>query len=258
MEKLWVVVPGTLALVGLVHWLLVATEGTYLGPKVVTLLYDWSAARYDGIKNLRYVDEARCLGVPLAHRMRHIRRPWVLDVATGTGRVPLALLRTWGFGGTVVGVDRSLRMLSEARSALGDRDGRVVLMREDAEALSFGEDVFDCVACLEALEFMRDPGGAVREMARVLKPGGVLLMSNRVGRDAWFFPGRSCGRGRLERCLGELGLGEVTTERWQVHYDLIWARKAGERQAAASDEGPRGRGSVVAPVHKGHWKDREG
>jgi len=112
--------------------------------------------------------------------------------------------------------------------------------------------VFDCVTCLEALEFMRDPGGAIREMARVLRPGGVLLVSNRVGRDAWFFPGRLCGRGRLEWCLRELGLGEVTTERWQVHYDLIWARKAGEKQAAVSGEGPRDRASVAAPVRKDH------
>lgn len=234
----WAAALAALALAALIHWLFVTTEGTYLGPWVVTLLYDWTASRYDRIKDLRYVDEVRYLGIPLTQSMEHIRSPWVLDIATGTGRVPLALLRTWGFCGTVVGVDRSLQMLRRARMALGGF-GRVILARGDAGALSFGDNTFDCVTCLESLEFMRDPEMGVKEIVRVLKPGGVLLISNRVGKDAWLFPGRLCGRGRTERFLRELGLEEVTMRRWQVHYDLIWARKTLGKSVAASLGGLR-------------------
>jgi hypothetical protein len=63
-------------------------------------------------------------------------------------------------------------------------------------------------------------------MIRVLRPGGLLLLSNRVDKDAWLFLARMCGRGKLEGHLRRLGLEKITTQRWQEHYDLIWAYKA--------------------------------
>lgn len=223
---LWVSAALILILIGLVgYWLLVTTEGVYLGARVVTLLYDWMAKRYDDIKQLNYIDEATRLGTPLARRLRANPSPRVLDVATGTGRLPLALMRQFQFDGTVVGIDRSRGMLREAQDAVRGYNDRVSLLQEDAGTLSFPDACFDCVTCLEALEFMPDPRGIIQEMLRVLRPGGVLLVSNRVGKDAWFFPGQLCGRGKVEGYLRELGLNRVHMERWQVHYDLIWARK---------------------------------
>ena len=214
-----------LALAALLYWLLVATEGTYLGARIVTLLYDLTANRYDKIKALHYVAEARYVGLPLVEALGGVRSPRVLDVAAGTGRVPLALLRAGESAGPIIAVDRSSGMLGEAKAALAGQHGAVTLIQGDAAALSFANGAFDCVTCLEALEFMWDPAETVSEMVRVLKAGGVLLLSNRVGTDAWLLPRRLCGRGRLERHLGELGLEEIQTQRWQVHYDLIWARK---------------------------------
>jgi ubiquinone/menaquinone biosynthesis C-methylase UbiE len=150
----------------------------------------------------------------------------VLDVATGTGRVPLLLLAQADFTGLVVGVDRSLRMMAQAEVAAEQYNGRVIFMRQDAAALAFGSEAFDCVTCLEALEFMPDPTMVLREMVRVLRPGGLLLLSNRVGKDAWLFPARLCGRGKLEGRLRQLGLEKVAMQRWQTHYDLVWAHKA--------------------------------
>lgn len=211
--------------IALLYWLLIVTEGTYLGPRVVTLLYDWTASRYDRIKELQFVHELQRLGIPLAEALGASPSPRVLDVATGTGRLPLALLHQVDLNGHVVGLDRSAPMLAQARAATAGYE-RLALMRADADALPFREGGFDAVACLEALEFMWDPAAVIREMARVLRPGGVLLVSNRVGLDARFFPGRLCGRGKLERFLKQNGFEAVETERWQVHYDLIWARKA--------------------------------
>lgn len=226
---LWVGVVLALILIALVgYWLLVTTEGVYLGTGVVTLLYDWTAKRYNDIKKLNYVDEANRLGIPLARRLRGVPSPRVLDVATGTGRLPLALMRQFQFDGTVVGIDRSRGMLREAQDAVAIYDDRVTLLLEDAKALSFQEASFDCVTCLEALEFMPDPERVVQEMLRVLRPGGILLVSNRVGKDAWFFPGQLCGRGNVEDHLREQGMKRVHMERWQVHYDLVWAQKDGD------------------------------
>lgn len=210
---------------GLAYWLLITTEGAYLGPKAVVLLYDWVAGRYDKGKKLNYIDESRYLGIPLVEALADVPHPRVLDVATGTGRVPLALLGQWDFTGTVVGIDRSRRMLAQAQRALANHDHRVTLLWQDAASPAFADNSFDAVTCLESLEFMPDPPAVLREMMRVLRPGGLLLISNRVGHDAWYFPGKLCGRGRLERYLCQMGMERVDTERWQVHYDLIWAYK---------------------------------
>src|SRR3972149_2550803 len=78
-------------------------------------------------------------------------RPRVLDVATGTGRVPLTLVADPAFDGTVVAVDLSRRMLREAARALNSRSRCVFLSRQDGSRLAFGDDAFDAVSCLEAL-----------------------------------------------------------------------------------------------------------
>jgi len=220
MLAVWVA--GVVGAVALLHWLLVATEGTYLGPRVVTLLYDWTAPRYDRLKGLSFIHEMQRLGIPLAEALEGEPSPRVLDVATGTGRLPLALLRQADFAGHIAGLDRSLPMLARAREATA-QDNRVMLLQGDAATLPFADGSFDAVTCLEALEFMWRPAAVIHEMRRVLKPGGVLLVSNRVGIDAWLFPGRLCGRGRLERFLARNGFSAIDRRRWQVHYDLIWA-----------------------------------
>ncbi len=207
------------------YWLLVITEGTYLGPRLVALLYDWAAPRYNAIKQAQAIDEQIFLGVPLGQSLEPNERPLVLDVATGTGRIPLALLRSDLFDGQIVAGDRSAGMLAEARHALGGWRGRVTIVRIDASAVPVASGSVDCVTCLEALEFMRDGRAVLREAWRALKPGGILLLTNRVGWQARFFPGRIARRGTLERECARLGFRSVQTQVWQVDYDLIWARK---------------------------------
>ncbi len=225
MHWVWVLATTVVLLGLLLHWLFVTTEGTYLGSRVVILLYDWTAARYDAIKNLHFVNEARYLGIPLVEALAMVDCPWVLDVATGTGRMPLALLREADFRGMVVGIDRSMPMLAKGRTPLQEYGQRVALSRQDAASLAFADQSFDAVTCLEAMEFMIHPLTVLAEMVRVLKPGGLALISNRVGPEARFFPGRMSNRGRLEEALSRMGMIDIVTERWQVHYDLVWARK---------------------------------
>jgi ubiquinone/menaquinone biosynthesis C-methylase UbiE len=213
----------------LLYWLLIITEGTYLGTSVVVLLYDWTAGRYDRIKDLQYINELAFVALPIATSLYEVPKPRLLDVATGTGRVPLALLRGMTREITLVGADRSRGMLDEARTATEDtRDGEVIWVCADAMSLPFEDGSFDAVSCLEALEFVTDPRRALCEMIRVVKPGGVLWLSNRVGWEAHLFPGRLARRGRLEAALNELGLLDVETRRWQVHYDLVSARRPRE------------------------------
>jgi ubiquinone/menaquinone biosynthesis C-methylase UbiE len=209
------------------YWLLVVTEGAYLGPRVVRFLYDWGAATYDGVKQFESVDDARALALPLIRELRGVQKALVLDVATGTGRFPLTLLRNLEFEGRIVGLDISFRMLQQARRKAAQHTGRVLWLRKNGQELPFEDCTFHAVSCLEALEFMPRPRQALSEMVRVLAPGGTMLISNRRGLDAALMPGRTFSRGHIRELLLKLGLASVQIKQWQTYYDLVWARKPG-------------------------------
>jgi len=207
------------------YWLIILTEGTYLGVRPVAWLYDLTAARYDRIKAVQYLYELTFIGAPLLEAVDDSKAWNLLDVATGTGRV-LAAVDSAGYqNGQLYGIDRSSKMLDEAAKKAAQFEHPVVLAQQDGMQLGFIDNSFECVTCLEALEFMPHPRSAVCEMLRVLRPGGTLLLTNRVGADSWFYPGRLGRRGRLEAVLHQEGAERVRSMRWQVDYDLIWARK---------------------------------
>ena len=164
----------------------------------------------------------------------------ILDVATGTGRLPLALLRRPDFEGRVVGLDLARRMLAQAAPKLTPHQSRCLLVHQDAARLPFAADTFDAVTCLETLEFLARPQAVLLEMARVLRPGGLLLTTNRINWEARLMPGKAFSREELTGMLRACGLDGIRFQRWQVYYDLVWAVKP------------------VSGHHKEHWqKGRE-
>lgn len=94
----------------------------------------------------------------------------VLDVASGAG-FGLQMLRA--AGAQVVGLDYDAQSLAEVRARAGWAD----LVRGDATRLPFGDATFDVVASFETLEHVPDATGMVRELRRVLKGGGRLILS---------------------------------------------------------------------------------
>jgi SAM-dependent methyltransferase len=149
-------------------------------------------------------------------------------VATGTGRLPRALLRQPDFDGWVIGLDLSRRMLVQAVRRTAQFADRLAYIWQDARRLPFDDNTFDAVTCLEALEFTPDPHAVLVELVRVLRPGGVLLVTNRVGRDAKLLPGRVFPPDEFQHVLDVLPFEQVRVRAWQVDYDLAWAVKAGE------------------------------
>jgi len=108
----------------------------------------------------------------------------VLDVATGTGLVAAELLRR---GFRVTGVDQSPEMLAGARRRFG---GRVELVEASAESLPFADATFDHLTVTYLLRYVDDPGATLRELARVVRPGGVVAslefgVPGGVARPAW-------------------------------------------------------------------------
>lgn len=98
----------------------------------------------------------------------------VLDVASGTAGVAIALAeRTTA---EVVGVDLTEAMLAQGRINVGERglSKRIALAVGQAERLPFGEDAFDALTFTYLLRYVDDPAATLRELARVVKPGGVM------------------------------------------------------------------------------------
>ena len=101
----------------------------------------------------------------------------VLDVACGTGILARLAARAVGPTGKTVGTDINEGMLAMARTAVGLAEGPPIEWRtSDAAALPFPDASFDVVLCQYGLEFFADRVRGVREMARVLGPGGRLVV----------------------------------------------------------------------------------
>ncbi|HVO42863.1 MAG TPA: methyltransferase domain-containing protein [Aggregatilineales bacterium] len=227
-EAVLAILVGGLALIALLWWLLITTEGVYLGPRVVVWLYDVYARRYDRIKQFDPVWEEETLAKPILRALRYVATPLVLDVATGTGRLPLALIEQPAFHGHIVGLDYSQKMLAVAAEKLCAAG--VDLIYQSADRLPLPDETVDAITCLEALEFTPNPDTVIAEMIRVLRPGGFLLVSNRIGVQGRMMPGKtrsSVETGVLLRDRFELV--DVAITRWLANYDLIRGFKSGAR-----------------------------
>jgi ubiquinone/menaquinone biosynthesis C-methylase UbiE len=108
----------------------------------------------------------------------------ILDIACGPGLVSLRLAALVGDQGAVTGTDLSGRMVETAqRHALTQGVLQARFERADAEALPFPDASFDAVVCALGLMYVPDPARALREMCRVLKPGGRMAAAVWGARD---------------------------------------------------------------------------
>ncbi len=137
----------------------------------------------------------------------------VLDVATGTGMVAGALVRRYDC--RVVGLDQSPEMLAGAQAKLDADAGlasRIELVRGEAESLAFADGEFDHLTFTYLLRYVEDPGATLRELARVVKPGGriasleFMLPPNVIARDLWWIYTRTAMP----------ALGRVISRDWYV------------------------------------------
>ena len=105
----------------------------------------------------------------------------VLEVAIGTG----LNLAHYPVGVQLTGVEWSPAMLDIAQHRAGQLGRAVDLRQGDAQALDFPDATFDTVVCTFSLCAIPDDRKAVAEMARVLRPGGLLLLADHVEASPW-------------------------------------------------------------------------
>ena len=102
----------------------------------------------------------------------------VLDVCTGTADLALALVPPHGRAGRVVGVDFAAEMLRLGHAKVGRHtgDGDITLLRGDAERVPLGDTSVDAVSIGFGIRNVCEPGAALGEIQRVLRPGGRLAI----------------------------------------------------------------------------------
>ncbi len=134
----------------------------------------------------------------------------VLDVACGTGLVSRALVRRWDC--QVVGLDQSEPMLERARDKLAAETRlapRLTFVEGEAEALPFADGEFDHLTFTYLLRYVDDPAATLRELARVVRPGGrISSLEFCLPGRFWFWPWRLYTRAGLP------ALGRLVSRSW--------------------------------------------
>jgi demethylmenaquinone methyltransferase/2-methoxy-6-polyprenyl-1,4-benzoquinol methylase len=136
-------------------------------------LFDGLPARYDVLEELLSFGQNRRWRRAMVDAVADGRPHTVLDVATGTAGVALMLAgRT---GADVTGVDLTEAMLHRGRVRVDlAREPRVRLAVARAEELPFPDAAFDALTFTYLLRYVADPAATLRELARVVRPGGVV------------------------------------------------------------------------------------
>jgi demethylmenaquinone methyltransferase/2-methoxy-6-polyprenyl-1,4-benzoquinol methylase len=135
----------------------------------------------------------------------------VLDVASGTAAVAIELARRTP-AREVVGIDQSTEMLNagRARIAAAGLGGRIELREGRAESLPFGDAEFDALTFTYLLRYVDDPAATMRELARVVRPGGTIAMLEfGVPRGVW----RPLWEAYVR--VGLPGLGALVSPAWR-------------------------------------------
>jgi demethylmenaquinone methyltransferase/2-methoxy-6-polyprenyl-1,4-benzoquinol methylase len=190
----------------------------------------------------------------------------ILDAATGTGLVARGLARR---GARVVALDQSEDMLAGARARVAkhaDLIDKITFVQGEAEHLPFGAQEFDALTFTYLLRYVDDPAATMRELARVIKPGGrigmvefgvpgspalrtlwrlytrlVLPAAGRLVSPAWYQVGRFLGPNieqfhaaapDLKQLWQDAGIDEIWERRMSFGAGLVISgTKSGQRAA---------------------------
>ncbi|HVP27783.1 MAG TPA: methyltransferase domain-containing protein [Myxococcota bacterium] len=191
-------------------------------------------------------DEAGLLGLVSLAGTRAGDR--VLDVACGPGFLTMAFASRCG---QAVGLDATEIFTARAREEAARRGlGNVEFRSGDAAALPFDAASFDVVSCRAAFHHFPEPGRVLREMARVAKPGGRVLVADMLGSEEAEKAAchdrierlcdptheRALPASELLRLFAEAGLEVVAQPRSTLHYDLDeWLAHGGPGEAATRE-----------------------
>ena len=166
-----------------------APEATTPSRRDVWRMFDRIAHRYDLLNRLLSFRQDVAWRKRLSHLLPDGPALRVLDLATGTGDVLLSLYRQSGRVASGVGVDMAGKMLAIGSRKIEDRrlSKDLAMVRGDAMCIPFRGDSFDVVTIAFGIRNVSDVPCALREMRRVLAPGGrALVLEFSLPRNALF------------------------------------------------------------------------
>jgi demethylmenaquinone methyltransferase/2-methoxy-6-polyprenyl-1,4-benzoquinol methylase len=139
-------------------------------------LFDGLADRYDLLAEVLSFGQNRRWRAAMVDAVAGVDPPLqrVLDVATGTAGVALMLTERTGADVTGLDVTEEMLRLGRARVAARGRADRIRLLVGRAEQLPFPDATFDAVTFTYLMRYVADPAATIRELARVVRPGGYV------------------------------------------------------------------------------------
>lgn len=150
---------------------------------------------------------------------------YMVDIGTGTGRVLELFAKRIRRG---VGVDINRDMLSVARANLNRAGaGHVSIQQADLYALPFEDDSADLVTIHQVLHYLYDPGAALTEAARIMTPGGVLLIVDFAPHQLEFL--------RTEHQHRRLGFSDEEIGKWSKAAGLVPMKKKSLRPTGSGE-----------------------
>jgi SAM-dependent methyltransferase len=145
-------------------------------------------------------------------------RARVLEIGCGTGANLREQRSRWA---TAVGIDLEIRALAYCRD--------LAAVQADAlAALPFADSTFDAIVMLDVLEHLADPGALVREMSRVIREGGAVVIMVPAGPELWSYWDEMHGhqrrytKGALASVLGEGWRLETLEYSFSWMYPIVW------------------------------------
>ena len=151
------------------------------------------------------------------------RGPEILEIGVGTGLT----LPYFPRNSKVTGIDLSEEMLARAREKVREQGLTQVseLIAMDACALTFPDQSFDAVTAQFVITLVPDPEKALTEMARVLRPGGEIVISSRLGAEGGF-------QARFEEFIAPLVKKVGWSSTFRLSRILNWAKAHGNIELA--------------------------
>ena len=215
---IWMIL-AILGIAGAATLFVILTDGRYFGKRLMHQVYD----RLGPVIFSAHSEAEHWHDLVEALQLR--RDEAILDVGTAVGDLPLTIAAMSGFCGQVTGIDWSPRMIAVAQAETIRRglSSRARFQVADVrETLPFDAGQFDVVSCLGLLETLPHPERILRELRRVLKPDGVLVLSLYKGQATQRLV--ALGLDWYQQHLAALGLRDLQVISCRQHHDIVIAR----------------------------------